>query len=338
MKFLPLIALALSLFVPRWSDSELEHRVQAGTKLRKTLEHSSCLVGTLVAVTIDGEEQPVPETHATVGESELRLVVHDEYGATRDGTLSTLTRTLVSYDDCVAFGNDDESLHFVSPLVDQPVRWKADNGGFEASFEGKALEGEREDKWLEGLLFDLEGKGLLPGPENAAHEGWTVDVEAIRELLALGGDFAAEPAGEIHESALVLRTTMPLPLLGDLEGDLVARIDEIDEETHVATVLLKGDVSGRVDGTRLLLALAKETNKNEYEDVRESSLETEMALEGSFSWDLDGGRLIRLELNANVERVQRFVIEFPPIDRTVSMTKTFVGEAEWLLESTPVED
>lgn len=339
-----LAALPLALFTFPLADVELKHAVAEGTKLEITLEHTASLEITSGDVVVNGEEQPMPEGFELTVESEVSARLVDRYGPTEEGVVQSLTRTLLSFEDklegeAIEGGDPDGdkmSMESESPLVDVPVRWTAGKDGYEAAFADE--ETDLDEELLGGLTFDLSGAGLLPSGEDAGTTEWEIPAEVLVELLSFGGGFAATPEEEVDDDVLPLRPVTPLPVLGDLEGEISARLGEVDEEAGLVTVHLEGDVAGQSDVTDYVTDLAEKGDADQFREIDEFLLETEMTLEGSFVWNLEGGYLAQLEVNADFDRIMTLATGTPDVDMQFTVNFDFAGEASWLLQAAPSKD
>lgn len=340
MKTTLLLACAAPLTAVLATDVTLEHAVDEGTEIRKTLTHEAAFRMVTGVMVMGDREEPVPDGFSMEVALAREVRVTDVYGPWEGGRPRSMTRTVTGLSDALegavserADQVEEITMELETELVDVPVVWTLGERGYERAYADE--ECELDEALLEGLTLDLDGARLLPPAGADLAEGWTAPAAALTELLMLGGDLGGTPV-ELPEDEgdCFLRSMMMVPQLGDLDGEVRLALGEVDEEKGLATLTLEADLSGEGDAADYARRLGSGTGRNQLRELARLGLETEMTVEGTVVWDLRRARLARFDLDADVLRTLRIAASRTMGDQKVPMSVVmeFEGEASWEVE------
>ena len=172
------------------SPSEVDFRLEiaSGTKLAKVMTHQASYELTSCSIEVSDNEMPVEMSMAF--DHHRHIVCEDRYGEFDQRGPKELTRVLSTVKDtlegeAVPFIGDKQGmdLAFETVLVDRPVRWVRAETGDYAPMLSEDSQGS-DPEWLDGLVYDSDGRELLP-PEGANPEdGWQVSPPALAKEIS----------------------------------------------------------------------------------------------------------------------------------------------------------
>lgn len=314
-------ALPLTL-LPLAGEAELHFAPEAGTSATKTFTEASSWE--LEDVQIRAQGQPVDQAVPEMSGSATRtLVVTDEYTAVADGRPTKLGRRF----DTIEGENELEmsvdtmaesySVDFDSELAEQSVHfaWNEE----QKRFDCKNAAGE-SSRALEGLLEDLDLRGLLPGKEVEVLDSWELEPQALVDVLRMGGDTGlrheGQPSGDFFllTPAQVLMTTLlsPSNARTGTGGELSATWDETTKEGEheLAVITIEGELEAEGDLSDRLEFLLGEVGAEDSDFI--VNAEWALECEGQLVWNLTLGRFesFRLESETTIQILAEWEMEF----------------------------
>ncbi|MFT7479965.1 MAG: hypothetical protein ACI80N_003272, partial [Gammaproteobacteria bacterium] len=265
-------------------------------------------------MTMNGESPPMmPEMEMEMTQ-EMTLVVTDEYASLKDGTVAKLLRSFETIGQEISVETSMEMMGETqetnptgsggSALEGTTVSftWNDDDEEYERAFEG---DGDDEEL-LDGLTADMDLRALLPEGDVSEGDEWDVELVALVDILAPGGDLAidlemdgggAQMGGPDPQMMSNMRE-----LLGDLlEGDFKATYSG----TRKADGLTLGVISVTID-----IESARDMSEYMSESMDEADSPIPMELdradvefmveaEGELLWDLAAGHLHSFDLKGD---------------------------------------
>ncbi|MEO1698238.1 MAG: hypothetical protein AAFU73_13145 [Planctomycetota bacterium] len=322
------------------ADGLLRFAPKPGTTITKTFVTTSTLELDSMEMSVGGNQMPMsPEMTVT---SKQSLTVTDEYGALQGDTLKKLTRTF----DSISADSDTEMTMMgqnqatttdgSSDLEGRSVTfdWNADTEEHDVSF----AEGEDgDDELLDGLVLDLDLRGLLPTEELGIGDVYDIDPRALADVLAPGGDLHMDIESEGQAGGMPGGSDG----LGDLrsffkdsvEGDFTGKLKEVREAdgARIAVVELKIDVVTNADLTELMQDLGNQGDLPPGVELEVKKQVIDFAYEGggTLLWNVDAGHLVGLEIEAtnSIDMDNSMAVQGQTMDMTMSMsgeTKTVI--------------
>lgn len=254
--------------------------------------------------------------------SNQTITVTDEYVTMGDGQPGKLRRTFdkLSADTNATtsnpmMGEQSTDMTSQSELEGLTVvfTWNAEEGKYDLAFDEDA---GGDEELLEGLVEDMDLRGLLPDAEVSAGDVWDVDPEAVRTIFAPGGAVKLLP-DNLDELMGGNNGPQPTPdqFLGDLEGEVSAEYGGTRDEdgVTVGVITLKLDVHSAKDLTDFMLEMMDNVEVPGAEDMSIDSFDMEFAFEGEgqLLWNLEAGLPYSLDLTGTVSTI---------VDTAMSMT------------------
>ncbi len=279
-----------------------------------------------VELSVDGDEHPVPKPEGVSIEADETVVLVDEVVSIGDGRPLELKRTFETIAETNLYSNGDEEAETrqTSDLEGSTVvfRWDAEQEQYEVEFEDE----DGDEDLLEGLVEDMDMRGLLPAEEVALGDTWEVEVEVYKALMWPGGDLERydEDAGEVDEDQQELNRLV----LESLGGEATVTLVEILEEDGLRLALLELELEVEA-GAELEI---------EGGDEGPESLLRAVALartvSGQVLWNLDQGVLqsMSLEADSTMEFTERFDFEGPQGAVPVEQVMSYAGTVEYTIE------
>ncbi len=330
-----LLLVAPLLFAFSSRNDEIGFGPAEGLSLTKSFESSQEVSLEEMSILMNGEEQDASEIgmEQTVARKST-VVISDEYlriagerPARLKRTFDDLAETLSVATSHAMMGDMDFDLEGESPLEGLSVvfTWSDEEGDFVADF----AEGSEDDEaLLERLTEDTDMRGFLPEDEVAEGDTWEVSPEAMRSILAFGGDLKIElDTSEIEEMAGGMGPggggsgALPPPdqFLGEIEGAVTATYAGNDEDGY-ARILLTVEVDSAKEITDFFSEALEQLP--EEMDVQFDSADMEFELEGEATllWDARAGHLHSFELNAETTLT---------MDMAMSMNMGGMGDMEF---------
>jgi len=224
-----------------------------------------------------------------------------------------------------------------SELEGSTVRftWDADDEEFSRAFP----DGENGDEdLLEGLTAEFPWASYLPEEGVEAEDEWEIAPDVLIRTMELGGDMSLSTDAEGSlESAMG-------PVSGGRDGDydgemtatLVA-VTEVDGRAQ-AEISIEVDVSIAQDRTEEARADMEDPDGLPegaiVPDLQAMVIETTYEGEGTLVWDVEGGYLVSLEFELELESVQtvQLLVEFGDQSMDIEQIMIFEGESYMSIE------
>src|SRR5262245_61531354 len=175
------------------APDEVRYAPVKGLKLTRTCETSGAFSMDSLSVSLDGQDQPVPETPDVAIESEEKIVVTDVLEAVGKGRPDRLVRSFDSLREKQHTsgkgpgGQDiDRTENSVCDLEGKRVAFTWSEDDQEYSVEA-AKGQELDEALLSGLDEDMDLRGMLPDKAVAKGDSWDVEPAAFRAVLWPGG-------------------------------------------------------------------------------------------------------------------------------------------------------
>ncbi len=290
--------------------------IEAGTKVTKTFVNVLNLELVDVEVTVDGEEQEIPDDakpEVTLSDEE-EVIFEDEYVKVDGGQATELLRTfstLVDTSTQAIVGPDGEEMEQVeegeSDLAGETVRfvWDEDAEAFDASF---SEDDGQDDSLLEDLDGDADFLFLLSDKEMEVGSSWEVDVLAFDRISSPSGDLKIIAPDSNEEMDEVFSESFRDGLGGTFEGTFESL------EEGVATIVYEGEIttSFDVDGPD--------------EQMGSQTFEFTFEVSGKLLWDMEAGVASEFQFGGDVE--MRIKNEQTFGDTDVVQSQVFEGEFE----------
>lgn len=281
----PLLLLpALLAFQPR--GTTLSFEVAEGATKTKTFTNSVSMTLDDMSMLMNGQESPMqPQIDMSI-DSELELVVTDEYVAMGDGAPRKLARTYdtismtrsmeMEMDIMGQVQSNSDSSDAESELEGETVHFTADDEGeYAPSFPGD----EGDEELLEALTEDMDFRALLPEGEVEEGDEWKVSAAGLKNIMVPGGDLKLASSSEGAEGGMGMGDAeigdFQDWFTEDIDGEVVATFSgmkETEDGVSVAVIELTIELANAVDLT---------------EKVRESMADAELP-EGAGEMEING--------------------------------------------------
>ncbi len=296
-----------------------------GTSLTKTFTSEFLVELDDLSVAMGGQEidpsmMGDPEVSFALN---LETIVTDEYVAVAGGRPTQLVR---SYDtisgemevEAMAGGEGEtESSSASSRLEGQKVafKWDADEGEYTIEFADE----EGDSDLLEGLEEDMDLRFLLPEGEVSEGDTWSVDADALANIIAPGGDLGMEPEeGDGDEMPEEMSDAIDDMLRELFTGEATATYLGERADGLVA-IGLTVEVDSSLDVADMIgSAIADESDEV---DIDMADVQVYFEGEGELLWNMDAGHLHAFELSGDAT-----------FELDVEVTQEMMGSLEASLE------
>ena len=323
--------------------TKIAFSVKSGTTITKTYETETELTLDGFDMTMNGQEPPmVPGMDMTVT-GVTTTEVEDTYSKVADGRPTMLTRsfeTLTGSSDVVVeldimgeVQNQDMSMEMNSILEGEAVEfvWNDDEGTHDVVLpDGSTL--EEED--IEGLIEDMDYRGLLPEEEVDEGDEWEVPLTAMQALLAPGGDTKLVPE-EIEEMGGFGSGEMGSTsdyFNEDVEGDFTATFDGMrkTDDGEFAVIKFTFELTNAMDMTDQARESLEDAELPEgvgEMEIEHVDLEMTYEGEGEMTWDLNAGHFHTFEATGDFEMTldQGMVVNAMGQEMSIEQTLEFSG-------------
>ncbi|MEE8467410.1 MAG: hypothetical protein V3T22_03085 [Planctomycetota bacterium] len=178
-------------------------------------------------------------------------------------------------------------------------RWDADSKEYERSYEGERGD-EDERALLDGLEAAADLSGFLPVGAVSRGATWEVDAAVLAVLVNPGGDLGLVWEGELAAEY----STVPEEV--SFDGTLLCKLSALHDRDGVslATITVEGEC------TMVQVTLTNLERVPVIDGDATETLTSNYEVEGEFTWNLDAGHLVELELEANLE-VESHLVRTP---------------------------
>ncbi|GEM_PF-6693208 len=334
MKTPLLLCLAISLSAPH--DLTSKHEKGQVRRTSFSFEEERSMVE--MSATVNGEEQPAMEGMSHIQTSSGSGLFVDSTTRVEDSECMAFERVYeeLEYNASLEVDNPfgegmSEVPSFESELEGMTVRFTRDDGDFVAEFPE---EDAGDEELLEDLVGELPWDNFLPAGSVEDEAEWEIESETFFQTLDLGGDlsFEADEEGALS-SAMASDNDGDADYSGEVTATLIS-VSEVDGRM-MAKISLEVDASKLEDNTESARAQMEE--RGQPDDAPEGalmpeleSMEVEIAYEGegTLMWDVEGGYLVSLEMELELEASQtmEMFLEFGGQTMEIEQVMAFEGK------------
>ncbi len=317
MRLASFSCLALPLVLPLVVQPDFTGvTAEAGTKVTKTFLNNLSLDLVEVGVTVNGEEQELPDEakpEVTLSDEE-EITFVDEYVSVADGKATEILRTFTTLVDnstqsVVPPGGEamEEIEEGESDLQGETVRfvWDEDVEEFEISF---SEDDGQDDSLLDDLDADADFGFLLSDEEMEVGSSWEIDVVAFDRISSPSGDLKINAPDGDDETDEVFSEAFRDGLDGTFEGTYESL------EDGVATIVFEGEVTTTFE------------IEGEEEAAGTQSFEFTFVISGTLLWNMEAGVASEFQFGGDVEMLITSEQTFGEAE--VVQTQLFEGEFE----------
>lgn len=224
-----------------------------------------------------------------------------------------------------------------SELEGSTVRftWDADDEEFSPGFP----EGESgDDDLLEGLTAEFPWASYLPEEGVEAEDEWEIAPEVLIRTMELGGDMSlsTDEEGSLRSVMSQVSGGRDGEYGGEMTATLVA-VTEVDGRTQ-AEISIEVNVSIAQDNTEDARAEMEDSDELPegavVPDLQSMVIETTYEGEGTLVWDVEGGYLVSLEFELELESIHtiQLLVEFGDQSMDIEQVMFFEGESYMSIE------
>jgi len=310
-----------------------------GTKVKKTFVTSGSFDLEDMSFLMNGEDPGgMPEMEMTTSWSQT-VKVTDEYAAMGEGRPAKLVRTFdelgqeIDLEITVDMGESQDNSNSGSGSSDLEgetvvFAWDAEEEDFTKAFaEGS----DADEDLLEGLVEDMDLRGLLPDGPVSEGDSWDIELTSLVHIMAPGGDLGIDVEIEGLEGAGMGGPDPNMmsnfnEILGDLlEGDATAKFTgtrEVDGK-RVGVIEVSLDITAASDLTDLMEEMMSDEMPEGLE-VSFDSMDLDFTFEGTgeLLWNLEGGHVHAFQLSGEVSMAMEMAFSITmgeEMDMEVSM-------------------
>ena len=276
------LSLVAALLVPALLSSHLPEGLirfapSEGSSATKTFENTAEFTLDHLSLKMNGNEPPAPPEMEMTITSNQRVVVTDEYLATRDGAPRKLRRRFDELGSSTSVAmrmemmgqtqNNDQDIEGVSDLEGLKVvfTWDEESEEYVKTVES----GEARQALLKDLEEDMDLRVLLPKTEVKPGEEWEVEIESFASVLAPGGNLSILPKEMGSE-----QMAMGMPGMGSMSDWLRGALEGTAKCTFVETREIDGRQMG-VIRIRAEISVAKDMTEMVEEAMKKADLPPE---------------------------------------------------------------
>lgn len=297
-----------------------------GTSITKTFTSESVFALDDMEMTMGGQSPPgMPEMEMEMT-LESSIQVTDEYASVDGGQVLELVRSFdtvgqemsmeMSLEVAGESHPQDGSGSGSSSLEGTAVRftWDADDEAYVPAFEGD----DGDEDLLEGLVEDMDLRTLLPdGPVSEGDE-WDVELVALADILAPGGNLAVDvemdgQAGLGGGPDPQMISNMRELLADLLEGDFTATYQgtkEVDGIT-VGVIALAVEIESARDMSEMMEEGMSESEMPFEVELTRADAEFTFEGEGTMLWNLAGGHIHSFDLSGDTSIAMDMAMAIP---------------------------
>jgi hypothetical protein len=331
--FLPIAVLAPVLLAASWALDKPSYTPKAGNTVTKSYTVEGELELEDMSLEVNGQDVSAMAGQLEMAmKTQMKLTVTDTYEAMGAGRPAKLKRSFdeISSSTHVSqsnpmMGDQESDIPLTSELEGRTVVFTWDDAA--ADFEMAFATDEGDPELLTGLAEDLDLRGFLPPGEVADGDTWQIPAEAVKNVLAPGGDLSLRP--ETMGEMMGMDQFSQNDLVGELEGDFEATYGGTREEdgVQVAVIKLKIDASSAQDLTERMSGIREQMKEQLPEgadvdvDISAFDSEYEYEAEGELLWNIAAGMAHALHLSGEV----RVIMD-------ISMSMSMAGQGEQAME------
>jgi hypothetical protein len=294
---------------------EFKFSVASGTALSRTIEQET-------EMSLDNMSMYQNETDMSgmmgkmevTAKSKLTIKVSDKFVEMGDGAPNKLERTFETLSNATSVSmqadnpmipSSDKDISGKSELEGKVVLFTRDGDGYKRTF-GEDSTGD--DEILAELDEDLDFRAFVPRGRKSVGDGWTIELDEFKKLLAPGGNLQIEMQ-QVEEDQMGFGSMGSegnlWDQLGDLEGEVKAEFIKLegDGAAQVAVVKLVFEIKSARDMTEQARE-EMEKNKDKMQgaeiDVESADVELDFKGEGELRWNLNAGHLHSIEVSGEM--------------------------------------
>ncbi|HJM55866.1 MAG TPA: hypothetical protein QF446_00930 [Planctomycetota bacterium] len=336
------ILISLALFLGNSHDLSVKHEKGQVQRTSFTFEEQRTL--SEMSSTVNGENQGELDDMQHEQSYEASGVFVDRTVGSTDSKRTVFDREYeelgleMAVQITPPFGESvDEEASGESDLEGETVRftWDADEEDFSPAFpEG---EGGDEDL-LEGLEAEFPWASYLPEEGVDTDDEWDIAPEVLIQTIEVGGDMSMTNDGEGMLGSAMSEVSGGRD--GEYGGEMTATlvgVNEVDGRDQ-AEISIEVDVSLVQDNTEIARADMQESDDFPegavVPDLESMVIETTYEGEGTLVWDVEGGYLVSLELELELEFTHtiQLLVEFGGQSMDIEQIMTFEGERSMSIE------
>lgn len=325
---------AASLFLAPQFVDDITRGAAEGEERTRTIEASREMTVVDMIVSMNGEELPAEmlgDFESTSIDS-FSATLHDVFSAA-DGTRAT--RFVRSYRELAGnsameggmmemMGEGDVDRALASELEGEDVifTWDADAEEYTPSFPEDS---DADEELLEDLVGDLEMAELLPEAAVSVGDEWDIDLEHFELIVEPGGEFHLAPEGEEISFDEMEEQIEEADVEPEYEGSLTGKL--VSVEGRVATIEITAEIEMLLDLSGVIDPMTQEMEGMELV-ITPVELVIERTAEGTGTllWDLDKGRMVSLEFEAEVVEVSTNSVEIEVMGETMEQYQEVTQE------------
>jgi hypothetical protein len=273
------------------------------------------------------------------------VTVTDSYVSVGEGRPLKLKR---SYDELSSqtevsvsgpMGDQDSDISGSSELEGTSVvfSWDDDAEEYEAAFDEDS---DGDEDLLEGLLEDMDMRGLLPDGDVSEGDVWDVDPGQLRGIFSPGGKVKIEPE-DVDFSMGGAPSSNMNEMMEEFEGEVTAKFVGVreDDEARVAVIELTIDVSSANDLTEFMEEMMENMEMPEGMEIEvmADAFDMEFLFEGKGEvlWNLGTGLLHSLEISGDVSQVMDTTMNMNMAgqEQTIEQSMSFAGSQVITIET-----
>lgn len=331
-----LAALAPLVLANDPAGDKLAYAPKVGTTLAKHVAIEGDMELEDMKLEVDGQDMSQMADVQMVVKSETKLSVTDRYESVAGGRPTKLVRTFdeVSSSTHVSGNNpmtgpQENDIPMASELEGMTVVFSWDGDAYDVAFAGDQ---KGDESLLEKLEENLDLRGFLPTSEVDEGDTWSIPAEAVRALLAPGGDTKLRP--DAGGDPMGMDQFSQNDMIGDLSGTFDATYAGTRENdgSRVAVIKLTIDVRSAQDMTERMGQMKEKMKENMPAgiDFEVSSMDMEYALEaeGELLWNLETGLVAGVHLSGEVRMITDMSMDMKiegQGERSMEVSQTFTG-------------
>jgi hypothetical protein len=328
-------ALSPLVLTTGWSAESVTYGPKAGSTLTKHAAIGGELELEDMSLEVNGQDLSEMAQVQMAMKIELKVSVTDRYEAVADGRPTKLVRTFdevssnthTSGNNPMA-GSEEKDTPLESELEGKSVAFTWDGDAYEVTFEGEA---QGDEELLTGLEEDLDLRGFLPSSEVSKGDKWNVPSEAVKRVLAPGGDVKLRPEGGGDSDPMGAFSQNDL--IGELSGTFEATYGGTRDEDGVKVAVIQlsieahsaQDLSSRLDEMRE--QMKESLPEGVSVELEAMDMEYELEAEGELLWNLETGLVHALQLSGDLRLLmdQSMSMKMGEESQDMDISMTFTG-------------
>jgi len=326
-------AAASLLLAPQFVE-DLRRGASEGEERTRTIEASREMSVVDMIISMNGEELP-PEMLGDVESTSIdsfSATLHDVFSAADGGRATRFVRTYRGLSGNSAMeggmmemmGESDLDRSLSSELEGEEVifTWDAEAEEYTAAFPEEST---ADEELLEDLVGDLEMAEFLPRAAVSVGDEWDIDLEHFELIVEPGGEFHLTPEGEEVQFDEMEEQIEEADVEPTYEGSLIGKLLSVEE--RIATIEITAEIEMLLDLSGVIDPMTQEMEGMELL-ITPVELVVERTAEGTGTllWDLEKGRMISLEFEAEVVEISTNSVEIEVMGETMEQYQEVTQE------------